>query len=55
MQAELTRRFDLREEGSHLLTLHNVSDDMACYFGVGSICNNHRGATLQCPECSLYL
>lgn len=52
---ELTSRFDLWEEGSHLLALHNVRDDLTCYFGVGAICNNHRGATLQGPESSLDL
>lgn len=38
---KLTSRFKFREEGSYFLALHNVSDDMACYFGVGAICNNH--------------
>ena len=52
---KLTGRFDLREEGSHLLALHNVSDDMTCHFGVGAICDNHGGATLQGPEGSLDL
>lgn len=51
----LTSRFDLSEEGSHLFALYNVSDDMTCHFGVGSICNDHRGATLQGPNSSFYL
>lgn len=38
---KLTGRFKFREEGSYFLAFHNVSDDMACYFGVGAICNNH--------------
>ncbi len=38
---ELTSRFDLRKEGSHLLALHDVSDDMTRYFGVGTVCNDH--------------
>lgn len=51
----LTSRFDLCEESPHLLTLYDVSDDVTCNFGVGSICNDHRGATLQGPKCSFYL
>ncbi len=52
---ELTSRFDLRKEGSHLLALHDVSDDMTRYFGVGAVCNDHWGATLQSPEGSFDL
>lgn len=28
---------------------------MTCYFGVGPICNDYRGATLQGPKGSLHL
>lgn len=51
----LTSRFDLGEEGPHLFPLYNVGDDLPCNFGVGSICNDHRGAPLQGPNCSFYL
>lgn len=52
---KLTGRFKFREEGSYFLAFHNVSDDMACYFGVGAICNNHWGATVQGPKGSFDL
>lgn len=38
---KLTSRFNFREESSHFLALHNVSDDVACYLGIGAICNDH--------------
>lgn len=51
----LTSMLDLSEEGSYLFPLYNVSDDMTCNFGVGSTCNDYRGATLQGPNSSFYL
>ena len=52
---KLTSRFDLGEEGSQLFALHNVGDDMARHLRVGSICDDHWGATLQSPQRSLDL
>lgn len=51
----LTSRFDLGEEGSHLLALHDVGDDMARDFWAGAVGDNDGGATLQSPQSSLHL
>jgi len=54
-KGKLTGRFDLREEGAHLLSLHDVGDDVSRHLGVRPVGDDHRGPTLQRPQSRLHL
>lgn len=55
MAASLTSRFDLREEGSDLLALHDVRDDVTCDLWAGAVGDDHGRATLQSPQSRFHL